>query len=505
MKKIIYIPLDERPCNYYFPTNIFASPQLNIVIPDIAIMGDKKNPANHEALESFLLKETKDADGLVISLDTLIYGGIVPSRLHNLSEETLKKRLMFLARIKEQHPQMPIFAFQLIMRCPQYNYSDEEPDYYKYSGRNIFLSGYYQNKKQLGLLTKDEETEMLSLHVEKSHLQDFVNRRKLNKMINIYTLDLLEAKTIDFLIIPQDDASEYGYTAMDQEDIREIIRLKHLMLKAYMYPGADEVGCILMSRMVNHLLGKKPAFYIKYPSPTTPQVIPCLEDRYVDVTVKYQIAAAGGVTVPSLADADIVLLMFLGATKMIPNPSNIPSLDVDVMCNFTEMFQFAAYAQSKNYPVAIADLVYLNGGSIDILNYLESMNMTMAVASYAGWNTSSNSLGTTISQAIQFWYCGNTKSHQTFLIKRYVEDVGYCGIVREAVSQQLIHYGMDYYDVKEKNGIAASLVAKQLQEFIDKNLLSVKDSFTLFDVNLPWKRMFEVDFKLELKDRNHEV
>ena len=500
MKKIVYIPLDERPCNYDFPKSIFTSSHYSVIVPPLSIMGDKKTPADHEALETFILEESKEADGLVIALDTLIYGGIVPSRLHYLEASILKERLLFLKKIKQSHPHLPIFAFQLIMRCPQNNSSDEEPEYYKHAGRNIYLQGYFQNKQQLGLLSSDEEKIWKTIAIEEDYLNDFLNRRSLNKQINIFTLDLVEQGLIDFLVVPQDDASEYGYTAMDQVDIRTVIREKQLMLKAYMYPGADEVGCILMSRMINHLENKKPAVFVKYPSPTTPMVIPCLEDRYVDVTIKYHVACAGGITVPSLNDADIVLLPFLGATKMISHPNNEASLDVDVMCNFVEMMEFAEYAIQKGYPVAVADLVYLNGGSLDILNFLESKGLTMRVAAYAGWNTSSNALGTVIAQAIQFWYQGFTKTHQTFLIKRYVEDVGYCGIVRGNITKQLPKYQMDYFNVKEKSGIAADLVNKELRSFIEEYLPSISDQFALKNVNLPWRRMFEVDFQIVLKD-----
>lgn len=504
MKKIVYIPLDERPCNYDFPKEIFASNEIHIVVPDANIMGEKKQPAKHDALETFLLQETKTADGLVVSLDTLVYGGIVPSRLHFLDFNILKERLLFLKQIKENNPDLPIFAFLLIMRCPQHNSSDEEPDYYKHSGRNIFLNGYYQNKKQLGIITLEEEQHWSSLSIQEEHLQDFLQRRSLNKQINIFTLDLLEQGWIDFLVIPQDDASEYGYTALDQMDIRKIIRQKQLMLKAYMYPGADELGCILLSRMVNHLFHRQPTFYVKYPSPTTPMVIPCLEDRYVDVTIKYQIACSGGVTVPSLADADIVLLVFLGATKMIGHPNNEPSLDVDVMCNFVEMMEFAEYAIQKGIPVAVADLVYLNGGSIDILHFLETKGLTMKLAAYAGWNTSSNALGTAISQAIQYWYQGRTKSHETFLIKRYVEDVGYCGMVRGNVTEKLGKYQMDYFSVKEKRGIAAKLVHEALNLFIEQHLPSIKEKFKIDDVHLPWMRMFEVAFAVHFSVEQNE-
>jgi hypothetical protein len=140
--KIVYIPLDERPCNYRFPSEIFKESNIKVVVPNLSIMGNKKETANFEKLKDFILSETVDAYGLVISIDTLLYGGIVPSRLHYFSKDVLMDRLMFIKRIKENNPKIKIYAFQLIMRCPHYNSSDEEPTYYKYVGRNIFLTGY---------------------------------------------------------------------------------------------------------------------------------------------------------------------------------------------------------------------------------------------------------------------------------------------------------------------------------------------------------------------------
>ncbi|MGV3464600.1 MAG: DUF4127 family protein, partial [Heyndrickxia sp.] len=44
MKKILYIPLDERPCNYSFPAELAEGTDFNIVRPDLSIMGNKKTP-----------------------------------------------------------------------------------------------------------------------------------------------------------------------------------------------------------------------------------------------------------------------------------------------------------------------------------------------------------------------------------------------------------------------------------------------------------------------------
>ncbi|MFA7435962.1 MAG: DUF4127 family protein, partial [Bacilli bacterium] len=129
-QKVVLLPLDERPCNYEFGRKIFKETDIDIVTCDLSILGKKKIPANLKAIDEFLSKETLDAYGLVVSMDMLLYGGIVPSRLHVKNEAELINRIQILREIKKNNPKIKIFAFDLIMRCPQYSSDDEEPDYY---------------------------------------------------------------------------------------------------------------------------------------------------------------------------------------------------------------------------------------------------------------------------------------------------------------------------------------------------------------------------------------
>ena len=98
--KIVLLPLDERPCNYLFPQKLFSHDDIDIVLPKK--LGDKKIPADLNEIDKFLTYECKDATGLIISLDTLLYGGLVPSRIHNEKEDTLKERLQILRDIRRE-------------------------------------------------------------------------------------------------------------------------------------------------------------------------------------------------------------------------------------------------------------------------------------------------------------------------------------------------------------------------------------------------------------------
>ena len=105
MRKIVYLPLDERPCNYDFPYLVTeSSDKVKVVRPPLELMGKKKHPAGTDALSDFVVRECRDADYLILALDTLLYGGIIPSRLHHLDTDLLRERLSVLRKYDSQTP-----------------------------------------------------------------------------------------------------------------------------------------------------------------------------------------------------------------------------------------------------------------------------------------------------------------------------------------------------------------------------------------------------------------
>lgn len=57
MKNIILLPLDERPCNFDFPSKIFNGEKYTIIRPEH--LGQKKTPASYEFIRDFLLEISK--------------------------------------------------------------------------------------------------------------------------------------------------------------------------------------------------------------------------------------------------------------------------------------------------------------------------------------------------------------------------------------------------------------------------------------------------------------
>lgn len=493
MKKIVLLPLDERPCNASFPLQLFSHDGIRIVTPEK--LGSKKTPADFEAIRSFLLRECRDADGLVISIDMLLYGGLVPSRIHNKTREELLSRLALLRTIREKCPKLPIYGFQCIMRCPDYNSADEEPDYYETYGERIHALGVAVHKNRLGMELHEPIAKSIQ-RVDQAVIDDYIHRREVNRYLNVESLQLLKDGVLDVLVIPQDDSGRLGYAALDQQIVREKIAEYGVQDQVLMYPGADEVGLTLLARMLNHLYGRRPRVYVWYLSEGARNITPLYEGSRLQDTVRYHLIAAGCRQTQSLENADFVLIFTAPSDRMqeaVSQPSG--SLEYVSDRNFPAMRELLLQCLEEHRPVTIADNAYANGSDLEIIHVLDRNGMLLRLAGYAGWNTSANTLGTAVAEAADYCLFGATKEHRNFLAERYVEDAGYCAKVRQDVTEHLPE-GMNYFDVKEPRGEAAAMVRKGLEAFVKSDLPSIQDQVEIQDVWLPWSRMFETGLRV---------
>lgn len=499
MQKIVYLPLDERPCNYAFaPALSENNPDYTLVVPPKELLGEKKKAAAYEGIEEFLLRECENAYGLVLSLDMLLYGGIVPSRLHLLSEETLQERLLLLARLKKNNPALKIYAFGLIMRCPCYSSSDEEPDYYEVYGRKIFLRGQAEHKRAAGAIDEAEYRAAVGETDEEFEraLGDFLARRRINLNMLERALSLI-GTTIDDFVIPQDDSAPYGYTALDQAEVKAFLKEKGL--DAAIYPGADEAGMTRLCALVNRMKGETPKVYPVYPHEACKKVIPLYEDRAVEKSIRAQIEASGCQTAKNEDEADVLLFCNLPLEKM-KNVTEKGGEDYEKrdLAAFTEKMS-RAYRAGK--AVAAADIAYCNGGDEEWLAMIEEKLGVFALAGYAGWNTSSNTLGTALCQAVLCHYYGDTETHRKFTAERVYEDVGYCAYVRKYACDELLPKmdGCDYFHADGKRGEVAKKVKATLERYIAAKFPRVFAAYGLDDCEMPWSRMFEVGLTVREK------
>ncbi|WP_353057725.1 DUF4127 family protein [Paenibacillus pasadenensis] len=495
--KVIYLPLDERPCNYDFPWLLARDTDIELVRPPLEWMGDKKRPGRTRELADWLEREAEDAEGAIVSIDTLLYGGIVPSRLHRLGEHEAAAPLERLRAIRRMNPRIRLYAFHLLMRCPQYSSDDEEPGYYADWGRELFRLGWLKHREQLGLAdeTELEELQRIRMELPEDIRDDYLERRAVNASANRAALELAADGTLDFLALPQDDAAPYGWTALDQQAVRQRIRELGAEPRTLMYPGADEAGCTLLARLLNERRGKQPLVYARYSSTLGPQITPIYEDRMLGESVKSQLIAAGALLAESASDSDCILLINSPGGRMVESNIQLqPNADYDVQRNVQELAAYGRYAIDRlNKPVAVADVAYGNGGDLQLLRLLSGYRMLPELAGLAGWNTSGNTLGTAIAQLTVYTQFGRTAAHLDFLGLRVAEDYGYCAAIRRKLADGPVkELGMDYFAVDGQRGRAAAMVREAVEKFIVERTGESGLLIEVEDCRLPWSRMFEV-------------
>lgn len=497
MKKVVYLPLDERPCNYSFVRFLTEdNAEINLVCPDLSEMGDKKVPAEYSKISAFLTRECVDADYLILAIDTLLYGGIVPSRLHRLSAEELGSRLSVIKSVKLANPRLKIYAFSLVMRCPSYSTDDEEPDYYGKIGYEIFRYGQNEHKRALNLITEEEyQANKIAFAACEPYLPDFLTRRKVNLLVLTEAL-LMVGKEIEQMVILQDDSNPYGYTAMDQKKVRDLVN--ELKLSVDIYPGADEGGMSLLARVVCDIKGKAPKIYPVFPFEECKNFIPLYEDREVYKSINAQIKSAGAIVAKTADEADIML--YCNAPSCEAHNIDKPYAADEDKRDLPEYVARMKRDLENGKAVAVADIAYCNGADVKMTELIEKEIGFLNLAGYAGWNSSSNALGTVISQSVLHYFYGKTPAHDRFTVERLYEDIGYCAYVRKRVwDYEVVPMGYCYEDTKVARGEVSARIRFLLDEYMKEHYPEITEKYEIADCYMPWRRMFEVGLVVKEK------
>ena len=177
-KKIIYVPIDGRPCNLFQVVQVAEKIGYEILIPPEEFIGSRTNRGDAEKMWEWLEKTAPQADAAVLSTDALLYGSLVASRTHNLEKQTIMERARRFKTFHENFPHLPIYVLGTIMRTPAYNFKGEVP-YYETHGAKIFQYTALIDKQELNLLTNGDKRKLKRLEAEipKEYLDDWFMRR----------------------------------------------------------------------------------------------------------------------------------------------------------------------------------------------------------------------------------------------------------------------------------------------------------------------------------------
>ena len=432
--KICFIPIDNRPVCYNLTKDIVAiDNNLELLIPPREFLGDLNKIADIKKIFNWI-KNLSEYDCMVLSLDTLAYGGLIPSRRSSDSFEMIKSRM---EELKPFLVGKKVYAFSSIMRISNNNYNEEEKEYWKDYGKKIFEYSFSGGKINNGIPSEI--------------LEDYLKTRERNFKINKMYLEWQKEGLFDTLIFSKDDCAEFGFNVNEAKELEK--------LGGKTKTGADEIPLTLLSRAIE----KNIKVFVEFTEPNYKNCISNYEDVSIEKSVQGQLELGGFKQVFDKNEADLILLV----NNFIEKQGEL------VMGWDTKPYNKNFVEPNKMY--AIADVRFANGADNNFVNdFIDKISLNKFYG-YSAWNTSANSLGSLLA-AIKVKFNAkkyNDKAFKKLQMIRFLDDWAYQANVRG-----LIEKPMDI---------------KNLMQKYEQKLSKIFDYKADFKYSFPWGRKFEVE------------
>ena len=440
--KIAFLPIDNRPVCYTLPKLIAGIDEdIEFSIPERELLGDLTKIADIDGLFEWL-ENLPQQDSLILSLDTLIYGGLIPSRRGKETLYELKLRLEKLKKILKNKG-AKIYAFSSIMRISNNNYNEEEKEYWSDYGKKIFEYSYNLHKN--GSAQTDIPPEIL---------KDYLQTRERNFEVNKTYLEWQKEGIFEFLVFSKDDCAQFGLNVKESQELEK--------LGGFTKTGADEIPLSLLSRSLNKSLKIYPEFL----EPEYKGLVSNYEDVSVENSVRGQIELGGCEVCGDKNNADLILYV----NNFIDRQGEI------VMGINTKSFEGEFKTPDK--PYMTADVRFANGADNEFIRELFKNELKDEYFyGYSAWNTTANTLGSLICGAKVKFFAQkyNKDNFKKLQVTRFSDDWAYQANVRQMLKKT------------DENELA--LLMREFEPAIRdvlKTDIDVKYSY-------PWHRLFEVE------------
>lgn len=503
--KILFIPHDDRPISYHQTVDVLRQAGYEMLLPPKELLSNATNMGHPDELWQWLQNNAVAADSAVIASDSMLYGGLIPSRKHEVPEENLMQRVEKFAELRQNNPRLRIYVFDSLMRTPIMGNEGniEEPAYYGTYGWDFFHFSRLTDKQETQGLSKAEEKQLAAFRdaIPVEYMQDWKQRRAKNLTATKRLMDYTKNGVIDYLILGRDDNAPLSQTHRENREILAYAKANNLPKTKFLsMPGIDEFNVLLLSRAVNDMRFEMPFVYVDYNQGKGGDTVPSFSDEKISASVDAAIAIAGGLKVPNPARADFVLLVntdqkgrTMDTHNRYPDGGKFqPQLKPDESTK--DFVRLVSDYVAKGYPVGVADIRYANGADNALMEQLRKKNLLYKLQAYSGWNTATNSTGFALGTGMLAPKMTEQGKKQ-LLTTRYLDDWAYQANVRTIVGSELVQkFGnaMYYLSLQDKLGYAEQRNTELMQEFAAKNLPQnyLAPGFTIKN---PWLRMFECD------------
>ena len=475
-----FLPLDTRPCTYDLPVQLARQAGATVRLPPQGMMRHYKTGSDTRALSRWLEETAPKCDAFVISVEQLLYGGLIQSRQALVEPDLLMERLQVLRRVREKTPGLAIYLANVLMRTSISTLDSETLVWWEKVNR---YSTLYYREKAHNDSGAARQCRQLEGEIPAKILQTFFAARRCGHEVNRTCIRLVAEGVAENLLVLQEDCAPEGVQRFEREILTNDIETLGLTDKVHMFNGTDEAGAQLLQKAINPegcglkviWLGKQTDFTASY------------EDR------PFRENLAGHLRSLAMREengAQCVLFILVPryqqreASQPCDDPTHEYSAD-----DLREFSRVISTYSRKGRHCYLLDLDYANGGNVKFLEILSRALPIQSLWGYAAWNTASNALGTLLAQILAS-QSGNGQLNRAFTSERVLDDAIYQAIVRQTAAERLKARGEDIYNIKD-----SVRAEHDLQEAFE-GLRPLMDAIfngevPAFEAKLRWPRLFE--------------
>lgn len=484
--RLALIPLDERPVCRVLPAMVAAVAGAEIDVPPADLLPAERLPGDADRLAEWLRARTPDAT--VVALETLGLGGLIASRLRDDGVAVVLDRWAALAEVPG-----PVHAATVVQRTPDADDAGEEPDYWARYGRALHA---YSVRLHRAIGTRS----LPHTDVPAPVRRDFLRRRHRNHLLNQVALGLVADGVLDTLVVGADDTAVHAVGTAEWQWLRTWSGWLELGDRVLTHPGADEIGSVLVARALTTAAGHHPRIAIACAEPDGLDRVARYEPVPVGAGLVSQ-AAAAGVTLVELADAEAVLVVHP------PQPGDAdwataPPLDTPA-APATRTAALVRRLLGEGRTVALADTALGNGADPRLVSDLAADGSAAELAAFAGWNTAGNTVGSVLA-ALAAYQVGRATgtldqtAQRRLLAHRIIDDHVWMSYARPLLRRELGTNPTRHDHIADAD-VAA--VTDRISELLNQRwrvLNAVPDvRIVPGSVTLPWQRSYEIDFAVE--------
>lgn len=495
-----YIPLDNRPVNARRPVYLAESAGLCLRMPDASLFAtrmDGQTPnangtayGDREGLLAWLRENEDDCDAFVLSLDQLLSGGLVNSRMMDGEDLTFETEVIdYLAELSERKP---VYLFDTVMRLTStvgyLGLGNAEYSLFRtyglvarkeLSGEELtidnIVAGYRFN----------EEGEEIPTQLAPELLERYLHAR--TRKLRLADAMLQKSGHLAaFLIGVDDSAPRASLQSNELAYLRE-----RLGENCYLFCGTDELGMTAIARAYCDLLPQAMRLRVRYFGGEEDSYADAFDTGTLRESMEQHLLAMNCTLTKNESDADVLVLT-----------RNYTQADYDA---FMQAWQ-------ENERFGHRSIILDASGNAMSVDRMVNGIQTDYLLGYSCWGTVANTIGIGLSMGLMRWGWlqfeadgreEDTVSFAKGLVFAFVKDLAYCRRCRhtihdlspEGIEQALTEQVLTQRIVSKLSGqrLVSSLAGEHGQCY-------TLPTPVLSNFSAPLNRAYEIDFDIDLPE-----